>query len=96
MSVNHSSGHLIEANAFCCIMYYFWRLNAIQFGHIHCIFGGVIEVIFMSRVCHAFLSVHCNLVVICWDRANLLALLCVMFYCVLSLSRVVSCVMCNT
>ena len=36
----------------------------------------------MFRVCHAFLSVHCSLVVTCWERANLLALLCVLFYCV--------------
>ena len=33
----------------------------------------------MLRVCHAFLSVHCSLVVTCWKRADLLALLCVMF-----------------
>ena len=36
----------------------------------------------MFRVCHAFLSVHCSFVVTCWERANILALLCVMFYCV--------------
>ena len=36
----------------------------------------------MFRVCHAFLSVHCSLVVTCWERADLLALLYVMFYCV--------------
>ena len=36
----------------------------------------------MFRVCHAFLSDHCSLVVTCWERANLLALLCVVFYCV--------------
>ena len=36
----------------------------------------------MFRVCHAFLSVHCSLVVTCWERASLLALMCV-FYCVL-------------
>ena len=29
-----------------------------------------------------FLSVHCTLVVTCWGKADLLALLCVMFYCV--------------
>ena len=34
---------------------------------------------FMFRVCHAFLSVHYSLVVTCWERANLLALLYVMF-----------------
>ena len=39
--------------------------------------------LFMFRVCHAVLSVHCNLVVTCWERAGLLALLCVVFSCVL-------------
>ena len=38
--------------------------------------------LFMFGVCHAFLSVHCSLVVTCCERADLLALLCVMFYCV--------------
>ena len=37
---------------------------------------------FIFHVCHAFLSVHCSLVVTCWERANLLALLYVMFSCV--------------
>ena len=36
----------------------------------------------MFRVCHAFLSVHCSLVVNCWERVSLLALLYVMFSCV--------------
>ena len=36
----------------------------------------------MLRVCHVFLSVHCNLVVTCWERVDLLALLFVMFHCV--------------
>ena len=35
--------------------------------------------LFMLRVCHAFLSVHCSLVVTCWERAGLLALLSVVF-----------------
>ena len=30
----------------------------------------------MSGVCHAFASVHCCLVVTCWERADLLALAC--------------------
>ena len=38
--------------------------------------------LFMFRVCHGFLSVHCSLVVTCWVRDSILALLCVMFYCV--------------
>ena len=44
----------------------------------------------MFSVCHAVLSVHCSLVVTYWERANLLALLYVMFSFVLSLSHVVS------
>ena len=35
----------------------------------------------MFHVCHAFLSVHCSLVVTCWERDSLLALLYVMFSC---------------
>ena len=43
---------------------------------------------FVFRVCHAVLSVPCHLVVTCWERADLLALLCVMFYCVGVLDQV--------
>ena len=46
-----------------------------------CFFCGSF-LLFMFRVCHAFLSVHCSLVVIGWERADLLAPLCVMFSCV--------------
>ena len=46
-----------------------------------CFFCGSV-LLFMFRVCHAFLSVHCSLVVTCWERANLLVFLCVVFYCV--------------
>ena len=35
--------------------------------------------LFVFRVCHAVLSVHCSLVVTCLERAGLLALLYVMF-----------------
>ena len=34
------------------------------------------------HVCHDFLSVHCSLVVTCWERAKILAFLCLMFICV--------------
>ena len=37
--------------------------------------------LFVLRVCHAFMSVHCSLEVTCWERANLLVLLYVMFLC---------------
>ena len=39
--------------------------------------------LFIFRVCLVFLSVHCNLVVTCWERTDLLALLYAMFYCVM-------------
>ena len=34
----------------------------------------------MFRVCHTCLSVHCSLVITCWERANLVALLYVMVF----------------
>ena len=33
-------------------------------------------------MCLIFVYVHCSIVVTCWERADLLALLYVMFYCV--------------
>ena len=41
------------------------------------------------------LSVPCSLVVTCWEKADLLALLYVMFSCVLSLSHIVSWIGCG-
>ena len=37
----------------------------------------------MDHFCYLcfFLSVRCSLVFTCWEKADLLALLCVMFYC---------------
>ena len=32
--------------------------------------------LFMSCVGHAFPSVHCSLVVTCWERTDLLAIVC--------------------
>ena len=37
--------------------------------------------LFMSCVCHALTSVHCCLVVTCWERADLLALVCDVYLC---------------
>ena len=36
---------------------------------------------FISCVCHAFVSIHCCLVITCWERANLLALVCDVLFC---------------
>ena len=38
--------------------------------------------LYIFRICHAVLSVNWSLVVTCWERANLLATLYVMFSCV--------------
>ena len=51
----------------------------------------------MFRVCHAILSsIYCSLVVTCLERADLLAPLYVVIYCVLSLPDWVSWVKCGT
>ena len=47
------------------------------------------------RLVFLMLSVHCCLVVTCWERADLLALVGDV-YCILLLSHVVSWVMCDT
>ena len=52
--------------------------------------------LFIFRVCHALLSVHFSLVVTCWEWADLLVLLCMVFCCVLTLFRVVTWVRCGT
>ena len=44
-------------------------------GQVWYFFYGSI-VLFMSCVSHAFASVHCCLVVTCWERADLYALFC--------------------
>ena len=53
--------------------------------------------LFMLQVClcYTVLSVSCSIVITCWDRAGLLALLCGMFPCVLSLSHIVPWVLCG-
>ena len=60
-----------------------------------CFFCGPV-LLFMFRVCPAVLFVHCSLMVTCWERANLLALLYVLSSCVLSLPNVMSWVRCGT
>ena len=46
--------------------------------------------VFHVCLCYAVLSVPCSLVITCWERVDLLALLWVVFACVLSLSHIVS------
>ena len=51
---------------------------------------------YMSCVCHAFASVDCCLVVTCWEKADLLAIVFLCLIVFLSLSHVVSRVRCGT
>ena len=51
------------------------------------LFGPFCYFCFVLVVCHIVLSVPCSLVVICWERADPLTLLYVIFSCVLSLSH---------
>ena len=60
-----------------------------------CFFCGSF-LLFMFRVYHAVLSVHFSLMATCWERADLSALLYVMFLVFLSLSHVVAWVRCGT
>ena len=46
-----------------------------------CFFCGSF-LLFMFRVCHAFLSVHCSHVVTCWERADPVARFYVKFSCI--------------
>ena len=52
--------------------------------------------VFVSFVSHDFTSVLCCLVVTCWERADLLALVCDVYCFFLLLSHVVSWVSCDT
>ena len=58
----------------------------------------IIFIIYVSplSVLFIYLSDPCSLLTACWERADLLALLCVMFPCVLPLSHMVSRVRCGT
>ena len=47
-------------------------------------------------LCFVFFMLSCRLFIAVWERADLLALLYVMFYCVLSLSDGVAWVKCGT
>ena len=60
-----------------------------------CFFCGSF-LLFMFRVCHVVLSVYCCLVATCLERADLLALVCDVLLCFLSLTHVVSWVRCGT
>ena len=55
-----------------------------------------IILLFHVCLCYAVLSVPCSIVITCWDRADLLALLCVVFLVFLSFSHAVFWVRCGT
>ena len=58
--------------------------------------GSFLLFAFRVSLCYTVLSVPCRFVITCWEGADLLALLCVMFSCVLLLSHMVSWVKCGT
>ena len=95
-----SSFAIISLGKTCyCILGVMWLLLFFAFRdcvYNHLPFFADHLLLFMFRFCNVFLSVHSGLVVTYWERANLLALLCVAFCCVLSVSRVVSWVGCGT
>ena len=49
----------------------------------------VSSLLFMFYMYHAFLSVHCSLVFTCWEWANILILLCLMFFFILKTPKVI-------
>ena len=51
--------------------------------------------LFMACVCHVFASVHCCLVVTCWERADLFALDCDVKLCFCPFPHVLSWVRCG-
>ena len=58
------------------------RLRYINWPNDRSVLGSFL--LFMFHVClyHTVMSIHCSLVVTCRERANLLALFCVMFTCI--------------
>ena len=51
-------------------------------------YGSFLLVMFHVCLCYAVLTAPCYLVITCWERTDLLALLCVVFSRVLTLSHV--------
>ena len=62
-----------------------------------CLFCGSC-LLFIFQVCfyYSVLSAPCSLVITCWEKADLLALFCVMFPCFLSFFHMLSQVGCGT
>ena len=53
----------------------FWMRNKKNIFGTHSKLKVLSFLLFMFRVCHVFLSVHCSLVETCWKSADLLTLL---------------------
>ena len=69
--------------AFCVsCLFYKVQFYLLSIHNLYWPFQGGSVLLFMFRVCHAFLSVHCSFVVIYWERAKLLALVYVISSCV--------------
>ena len=64
-------GHVVAPYFFIMV---FYKLKELKENDLKITFVKLFH--FMSRVCHAFAFVRCCLVVTCWERADLLALVC--------------------
>ena len=58
--------------------------------------GSFLLFTFHVSLYYAILSVPCSLVISCWERADLLFVLCVMLFVYLSRFNMMSCVRCGT
>ena len=71
-------------------------LDITQYVHADHIENSFLLFIVCVCLCHTVLLLPCSPVVTCWEVADLLALLCLMFSYVLSVSDMVSRVRCGT
>ena len=88
--------YLIVSIPDICRLSYFNHFPLFNFLTDRSFCGSFLSFVFRVCRCLTALSVYCSHVVTCWERADLLALLCVMFSCVLLLYHMVSGVRCGT
>ena len=74
----------------CGILFCFWMsanfspvkqtaLKTYSLGTVYFFCGSLLLFMFHVCLCYAVLSVRCSLVITCWERADILALSCVIF-----------------
>ena len=59
----------------CCVLLSYCLVCSLQpFCHLRCFFCGSFLFMYVVCVCHTVLSVHRSILVVCWERTDLLAL----------------------